>query len=126
MIQQGFNPFSLVYGHYPILPLDALLGQKIKYFGEHYIPQQLQSLNKAFIMARENLEDIGVNNKMKYDQKASDQKFTIGDAVYYKNDIIKKGHSTSLSLKWRSYYRVVAETGPVTSVIINQLTGKNW
>ena len=42
-------------------------------------------------MARENLDDVR-DNKMRYDQKASDQIFSVGDAVYYKNHIIKKGH----------------------------------
>ena len=36
-------------------------------------------------MARENNEDVRADNKMRYDQQASDHKFSIGDVVYYKN-----------------------------------------
>ena len=107
-----------------MLPLDTLLGPKIKYVGKNYIPKQLQRLNKTFVMAREKLKDVRAKNKMRYDQKASDHKFSVGDAVYYENHIIKKSHSTSLSPKWRLYYGIVAQTGPVSFVIRNQPTGK--
>ena len=120
----GFSPFLMVYGRDPVLPLDTLLGPKIKYLGENYIPQQLERLNKAFVMAKENLAEVRADNKERYDQKAGNHSFSVGDAVYYKNHITKKGHSTSLSPKWRPYYRVVAQTGPVSFIIRNQLTGK--
>ena len=119
-----FSPFFMVYGRDPVLPMDTLLGPKIKYFGENYIPLQLERLNKAFILARNRLEEVRADNKRRYDEKASEHKFSIGDAVYYKNHIIKKGQSTSLSPKWRPYYRIVGQTGPVTYIIRNQLTGK--
>ena len=120
----GFSPFFLVYGRDPVLPLDTLLGPKIKYLGEEYVPTQLQRLNKAYAMARENLHHVRADNKARYDERASQHKFSVGDAVYYKNHIIKKGHSTSLSPKWRPYYRIVGQTGPVSYIIRNQLTGK--
>lgn len=120
----GFSPFFLVYGRDPILPMDTLLGPKIKYYGDNYIPQQLERLNKAFVEAKDNLEQVRAENKMRYDDKASDKKFTAGDAVFYRNHRIQKGTTKSLSPKWRPYYRVVTQTGPVTYVIRNQLTGK--
>ena len=43
----------MVYGRDPILPFDTLLGPRIKYLGENYIPMQSEMLNKAFILARE-------------------------------------------------------------------------
>ena len=104
--------------------MDTLLGPKIKCLGDNYIPMQLERLNKAFVTARDRLEEVRADNKRRYDEKASHHKFSIGDAVYYKNHLIKRGLATSLSPKWRPYYRIVGQTGPVTYVIRNQLTGK--
>ena len=123
MDSTGFSPFFLVYGHGPVLPLDTLLGLNTNILVKIAYPNKLQRLNKAFTMARENLV-VRADNKMRHDQKASDEKFLVGDAVYYKNHIIKKGHLKSLSPKWRPNYRIVAQTGPVTFVIRNQLIGK--
>ena len=47
-------------------------------------------------MARENLEDVRADNKMMYDQQASDHKFLVGDAVYYKHHIIKVSEHLSI------------------------------
>jgi hypothetical protein len=57
--------------------------------------------------------------KEQADKKSEDVQLQVGDPVYLKNNRRKN----KLDKKWLPYYRIIKQTGPVSFVVKDQLTG---
>ena len=58
-------------------------------------------------------------NKEYADRNSKEENFQIGDPVYLKNH----RRTSKLDIKWKGYYRITDQTGPLTFVCRNQLDG---
>jgi len=77
------TPFKLWYGMKPRTPL--LPGQDIqrKFYGESFTSKRLQILQKARLIAKENIEEKQKQCKEQHDKSAKDHNFSIGQQVWY-------------------------------------------
>ena len=114
----GFSPFFLVYGRDVTLPLDTILNPRRRYMGEDQHKIALEQQHKAFFI---------VHHQMKKDSEArraktgngKDPEIQVGSPVYLRNFLRKN----KLDDKWVPYYRVIEQTGPVSYLLKNQLSG---
>jgi transposase InsO family protein len=116
----GFSAFYLLYGRDPVLPVDTLLKPRRKYLGEDYFPQALERLHIAYRVVRKHLHKQSNRNKRQKEPGRVPDNFQIGDAVYLKNN----QRTNKLQKRWLSHYRIIAQRGPVSFTLKNQLTGK--
>lgn len=115
----GYSPFYLMYTRDPVLPLDNLLKPRRRYFGEDYDKIALERQHEAFMNVRKNMRKAREKQKRYHDRTAIDVQYKVGDPVYIQN------HRSECKLddRWKSHYRIIEQTGPVTYVVRNQLNG---
>ena len=118
------SPFFLIYGRDPLLPMDTLLGPKLRYMGDDYVPTMLSRLHKAFVVVKENMRAAREKNQRYFNQRADKCDYQVGDPVYYLDKATPPGLSTKLTLPWRPYYRIVEKLTPVSFKIRHQPSGK--
>ena len=116
----GESPFFLLYGREVVLPIDALLQPRRKYYGEetHRILMEIQ--HEAFLRAHRRLKKQKARQAKYADRSARDVDFKVGDPVFLKNH--KK--TCKLSPSWEPYYRIIEKKAPRTFRVKNQLTGE--
>ena len=102
-----------------INPLDNILRPRRIYYGEEHLEIALQEMHRTFTLVRNNIRKARKKAIDGSRGKTKDVKFKVGDLVYYKNHH-KRG---KLDVRWRSYYVVIENTGPVSYRIRDQLTG---
>ena len=119
-----FTPFLVVYGRDPILPMDTLLGPKVKYLGDDYVPTMIQRMHRVFVNVKRNTNEARERNKARLKAKAKAPELEIGDPVYYLNKRANPDGSTKFMSQWQPYYRVIERLSPVNYRIKNQVTGK--
>ena len=117
-----FSPFFLLYHREPILPLDTILKDRERYYGEDFLPQALERMHQAYRIVRRRLKEQGERNREYIDKKrrAKDVVFGVGDPVYVRNH----QRTNKLDAKWDPHYRITVQTGPTSFIIQNQLTGR--
>ena len=77
------------------------------------------AMHRTFTLVRNNIRKARKKAIDGSRSKTKDVKFEVGDLVYYKNHH-KRG---KLDMRWRPYYVVIENTGPVSYRISDQLTG---
>ena len=102
-----------------ILPLDNILRPRRIYHGEEHHEIALQEMHRTFTLVRNNIRKARKKATDGSRSKTKDVKFEVGDLVYYKNHH-RRG---KLDVRWRPYYVVIENTGPVSYRIRDQLTG---
>ena len=117
------TPFFICHGRDPVLPMDTLLGPKLRYVGDDYVPCMLQRLHVAYSDVQKNMLEARTKNKRILDRKAALQAFEPGDRVFYHTPIIDQNASSKLTSKWKPYFCVVEKVSPVLYKIRNQLSG---
>ena len=80
-----YTPFLVIYGRDPILLMDALLGRKVKYLGDDYVPTMIQRMHRVFINVKRNTYETRERNKARLKAKAKAPELEAGDPVYYLN-----------------------------------------
>ena len=117
-----FSPFFLLYHRDPILPLDSILRDREKYYGEEFLPQALERMHSAYRIVRRRLKEQRERNKEYIDRRrrAKEVTYEVGDPVYLRNHM----QMNKLDPKWLPHYRITVRTGPASFVIQNQLSGK--
>ena len=114
----------MVTGRDPVLPMDTLLGPKIKYVGDEYVPTMLQRLHRAYTPMKAHMQEARDRNKHYVKQKAQNQELKPGDAVYYHDITVKPGDSAKFHAPWKPFYRIIEVLSPVTFKIVHQPTGR--
>ena len=118
------TPFFLVHGRDPVLPLDTLLGPKLKYYGEEYVPIMLEGLNQAYLTAKLGLQEARERNKEHIAKRSVNIEYKAGDAVYYHDITRAPGASSKLASHWKPFFQVAEMKSPVNAKIKHQVTGK--
>ncbi len=90
-----------------------------KYQGEDAHQIALQEQHKSFTLVRRHLKKAKKRQARYADRGTKSIEFQVNDTVYYKNNQ-RKG---KLDSKWKPFYRIIEQTGPVSYVIKNQLDG---
>jgi hypothetical protein len=119
------SPFLVMYRRDPVLPIDTLLQPKLKYMGDDYVPTTLQRLHHVFLDAKQNIRATQDTNQRLANKNSKQETFSPGDAVHY-YDISYSQHmeqTPKLQSKWKPFWRIVEQTGPVNYKIRHQVTG---
>ena len=112
-----YSPFFLLYGHDCVIPTDVILKPRRKYQGEELHLITLEEQHKAFCRVRSNLRKAKKRQAKYADRGAKSVEFKVGDPVFYKAHTRNK-----LGQRWLPYHRIIEKRGPVSYVILNQLT----
>ena len=113
------SPFFLMYGRDPVFPIDTLLKPRTKFVGEDFHKHILQNQHEAFTLVYKNIKKSKDRNIRYKNRNATEVTFEVNDPVFLRNHLRK----TKLESKWKSYYRIIKKTSPVTFVVKNQLDG---
>ena len=119
------SPFYILYGRDPILPLDTLLNPKLKYLGDDYVPCMLQRMHITFKDVQHYSKLAREKNRARFNKRAKNQLFKIGDPVYYYYPVVSENNSPKLNTNWKPYYRIIEKMSDVNYRIHHQLTGKS-
>ena len=114
-----FSPFFLLYNRDVVLPLDTILKPRKRYVGEDMHKIALQQQHKSFSLVHRHMKEAKRKQKEYADRNSKEENFQIGDPVYLKNH----RRTSKLDIKWKGYYRITDQTGPLTFVCRNQLDG---
>ena len=105
----GFSPFYLMFGRDAKLPVDIAYGcVPEEPLPQHEYTRRLKdTLQKAFDVARRNLNTNTERMKDFYDQKIHGKPYDPGDLVWLHNPAVPKGKSRKLHSPWSGPYKVV-------------------
>jgi transposase InsO family protein len=119
------SPFLFMYGRDPVLPIDTLLQPKLKYMGDDYVPTTLQRLHHVFLDAKQNIRATQDTNQRLANKNSKQETFSPGDAVHYYDISYSQNQEQTpkLQSKWKPFWRIVEQTGPVNYKIRHQVTG---
>ena len=118
----GFSPFFLLYGREARLPLDVTLKTKTEYSEKtvrdhiHHLVSQLEVF-RAISKQHVQLNQACMKNR--YDERASDVQFQVGDTVWLYIPVTQPGLSKKLMKFWSGPYLLVEQTGPVNFRVRN-------
>ena len=115
-----FSPHFLLYKQDPIMPLDTLLKPRTKYLGDEEHKLNLQRLHIAYTVTRDNIKRSQDKRLERENKTAKLTEFNVGDPVYLFNSGAPSKHSP----RWLPYYRVVKQTGKVSYLVRDQISGK--
>ena len=117
-----FSPFYLLYHRDPMLPLDTIIRESDKYEGDDFLPNALQRMHTAYELVRKRIKKTAEKSREYANQKrnAKPSEIKVGDPVYWFNH----RRQDKFDKKWVPHYRVLKQTGPVSFIVQNQLTGK--
>ena len=114
-----FSSYLLLYNRDVILPLDNILRPCRVYYGEEHHEIAREEMHRPITLVRNNIRKARKKAIEGSRSKTKDVKFKVGDLVYYKNHHKRR----KLDVRWRPYYVVIENTGPVSYRITDQLTG---
>ena len=110
-------PFCAMFGMEPRLPVDAeilpRLGKSRNI--QFHLDDLAYRRNLAISMAKENIQKAQEKMKSRYDRKAHEHKFKVGDTVYLHHPAIKLGRSPKFHHAFRGPFRITEQTSPVNS-----------
>ena len=113
------SPYFCVFSRDPTMALDSVMTPRKRYMGEEFHKVALEQQHKSFVQVHRHLRQAKKQQKEYGDKNSKEQELTVGSPVYLRNH-----RRTKLDNKWTPYYRVVKQTGPVSFVVRNQLTGE--
>ena len=111
-----FSPFFLLYNRDVVLPLDTILKPRKRYVGEDMHKIALQQQHKSFTLVHRHMKEAKRKQKEYADRNSKEENFQIGDLVYLKNH----RRTSKLDIKWKGFYRITVQIGPLTFVCRNQ------
>lgn len=85
----GYTPHQLLYGFQPIVPSNLKRKPEPVYTYDDFANELRYKLQKAHEIARENLVESKLNNKLYYDKKAKLDKYEVGDLILIRNNAPK-------------------------------------
>ena len=114
----GYSPFRLIYNRQPVYPLDTILQDREKYYGEDFGPQSIERLHTVFRTVKNNLVTNAKDNRDRHNLKVKNEDINVGDAVYVYNH----RRTSKLQPRWLSGYTVIKKTGAHTYRLQKQNT----
>ena len=118
----GMSPFFALHHRLPLLPLETILSDRLKYQGEDFHEIALENQHKIFRAIHSNTKKAR-QAQAKYTDKKNHSKpvtLKVGDCVYYKNH--KK--TSKFDSAWKTHHIITQQTSPVSFLIRDQLTGR--
>jgi hypothetical protein len=123
----GFSPFFLLYGREARLPLEVTLMARTEYPEKtvrehiHHLVSQLEVFRA---ISKQHAELNQANVKDRYDDRASDVQFQVGDTIWLYIPATQPGLSKKLMKFWSGPYLLVEQTGPVNFRVRNLANNK--
>jgi len=123
----GFSPFFLLYGREARLPLEVTLMAKTEYPEKtvrehiHHLVSQLEVFRTV---SKQHAKLNQANMKERYDERAVDVQFQVGDTVWLFIPATQPGLSKKLMKFWSGPYLLVEQTGPVNFRVRNLANNK--
>ena len=87
--------------------------------GEEHHKQALERHHKAMVAVQKNVRKAIARMKRNHDRGIQDVEYEIGDPVFLYNN----KRTNKPDLKWKPYYQILAQKGPVNYLIRDQFTG---
>lgn len=103
------TPYFLVFGRECLNPVDTLLTPRQKSYTDNPVATQMENLHKAYSLVRDKLKENRRQYKERYDRRAKQKSFEIGDPVY----VADLPTTDKLSSKSKPYYRIFQQLSPV-------------
>ena len=104
----GASPFFLLYGRDPLYPVDTLLKPRLTYHGEDPVQLSLESMHRAWRVARSNLRHRAAQNRERHNRNIRPEQLKVGDPVYIKNN----RPTDKFDSRFLPHGRITAQTGP--------------
>ena len=114
----GHSPFFLLYNRQPMYPMDTLLQDREKYYGEEMGPQMIERMHKIFKIVKRNIANQSTENRDRRNKDLKPEPIKVGDMVYVYN----QKRANKLHPKWLKGYTVVKKTGEFSFEVVDQLT----
>jgi hypothetical protein len=107
----GVQPFVVVYGRFPKLPIDLMFPEakthNVVLEPEDYVENLIKQLNQAYEVVRKTGELRVEKQRFYHDRSIRGIKYKIGDRVMLHQGEKKKQKSNKLMERWRGPYTVV-------------------
>ena len=110
----------MLFGRYVVLPVDDLLRPRRKYVGEDHYRLVIEQQHKIFVQAQRRIKRAQKRRNSIVNKSRREVKLDVGDPVYHR----KHFRQGKLDSRWKPYHRIVEQTGPVSFIIWDQLSGK--
>ena len=106
----GYSPYYMVFGREPSMPIDSILDpipQTLNQKTQHDLRELLDNLEIARHIAKENVLAAQTSYKQRYDKKASEPSFVVGQKVWLRRGNFQARLSRKLQRHWIGPYFIV-------------------
>ena len=113
--QTGFTPNMLMLGREVRHPADLLFGVETAEVTSmpEFVTKMQERFRRIHDLVREKLKTSQVRQKKVYDQHLRQATYQVGDVVYRRNDVSKKGQSKKLVAAWKGPFLIQEVLTPV-------------
>ena len=109
----------MLFGRDVVLPVDNLLWPRRKYIGEDNHKLILQKQHQIFTRAKGRMRRAQKRKNARVNKRRKEVRLEVGDPVFYK----VHQREGKLDRRREPYYRIIDQTGRVTLMIWDQMSG---
>ena len=104
---KGFTPFHITFGHYPVLPVEAMVRTPLQHTSKDISHHLHNSLHAAYATVRAHITSSHQHNKERYDRQRPFSPYSVGDLVWLHVPAIKPGRTKKFASQWKGPYTVM-------------------